>query len=103
MEQTRLAELRERLKGGDWKVVGETAGDDGRPAIWQVQRKPNTGPFHLEFESFDKGEPAEIEQGFGVRIRELKQTSIYLYRKRNEDAWARVLNELLTALDELES
>lgn len=97
-----LSELREQLKSRDWRVVGETAGEDGRPAIWQVQRKPDFGPFHLEFESFDKDEPAQIEQGFGVRVRELKQTSIYLYRKRNEHAWGRVLSELLTALEELE-
>jgi len=102
MPQQHLIELRDRLHESDWKVVGETAGEDGRPAIWQVQRKPDNGPFHLEFESFDQGEPAQIEQGFGVRIRELKQTSIYLYRKRNEHAWVRVLDELLAALDELE-
>ncbi|MBZ0135293.1 MAG: hypothetical protein K8I27_02830 [Planctomycetes bacterium] len=103
MPDKRLNELREHLKSRDWKVVGETAGEDGRPAIWQIKRKPDHGPFHLEFESFDKGEPAQIEQGFAVRIRELKQTSIYLYRKRNEDAWARVVSELLSALDELDS
>ena len=102
MHQQRLLELRGRLQDAKWKIVAETSGEDGRPAIWQVRRKPDGTPFHLEFESFDRGEPAEIEQGFGVRIRELKQTSIYLYRKRNEDAWERVLNELLSALDELE-
>lgn len=97
-----IEQLRTQLHANDWRVVNETAGEDGRPAIWQVQRKPDSGPFHLEFESFDKAEPAQIEQGFGVRVRELKQTSIYLYRKRNEHAWGRVLSELLTALDELE-
>ncbi len=97
-----LAELRDKLSANDWKVVSETTAEGGKPVFWQVQRKAGHGPFHLEFESFDEGEPAPIEQGYGVRIRELKQTSIYLYRKRNEQAWHRVLDELVTALDELE-
>ena len=103
MPAKRLSELRAKLLDHDWNVVAEEQAEDGRPAIWKVQRKPAKGPFHLEFESFDHAEPAQIEQGFGVRVRELKQTSIYLYRKRNEDAWARVLKELLSALDELEA
>ncbi|MCB9895717.1 MAG: hypothetical protein H6839_14825 [Planctomycetes bacterium] len=103
MADKHLDELRGKLGESDWKVVAEERGEDGRPVIWKVQRKPGRGPFHLEFESFDHGEPAPIEQGYGVRIRELKQTSIYLYRKRNEAAWSRVMNELLSALDELEA
>jgi hypothetical protein len=97
-----LNQLRESLAGQDWRVLAETTGEGGRPSVWQVQRKPDAGPYHLEFESFDRGESAEIEQGFGVRVRELKQTSIYLYRKRNADAWQRILRELLSALNELE-
>ncbi|MCA8916358.1 MAG: hypothetical protein KDB90_13190 [Planctomycetes bacterium] len=103
MADGHLDELRSMLGERDWKVVGEERGEDGKPVIWQVQRKPEHGPFHLEFESFDHGEPAPIEQGYGVRVRELKQTSIYLYRKRNKEAWARVMKELLSSLDELEA
>ena len=103
MGESRLEDLRGRLAERDWRVVGESAGEGGRPSVWQVQRKPEHGPFHLEFESIDEAEPAPIEQAFGVRIRELKQTSIYLYRKRTEEAWHRVVDELMSALDELES
>lgn len=102
MSNRHLSELRTRLTGGGWNVLNELNGEGNQPAVWQIQRAPGRGPFHLEFESFDKDEPAPIEQGYGVRIRELKQTSIYLYRKRNEDAWARVIGELLSALDELD-
>ena len=87
MEQERLSDLRERLKESDWKSSAKLpARTDARPS-GKCNASRGRGPFHLEFESFDKGEPAKIEQGFGVRVRELKQTSIYLYRKRNEDAW----------------
>lgn len=103
MGDARIAELRGKLAERDWKVVGESGSNGGRPSVWQVQRKPECGPFHLEFESIEGEEPAEIEQAFGVRIRELKQTSIYLYRKRTDQAWARVIDELMAALDELEA
>ena len=98
-----VEQLRSRLHANDWKVVNETSGEGGRPSVWQVQRKPEHSPFHLEFEAINEAEPAPIEQAFGVRLREHKQTSIYLYRKRNEDAWHRVVDELMSALDELES
>jgi len=102
MPQQNLIQLRERLAAHDWKVVHEVSGPGDTPVVWQVQRKPDNGPFHLEFEAVNKGGRAAIQQAIGVRIRELKQTSIYLYRKRNETAWQRVLDELVSALDELE-
>ncbi|MEZ5992064.1 MAG: hypothetical protein R3E76_06905 [Planctomycetota bacterium] len=103
MGNRHLEELRGRLATGDWQVVEETVGEGGRPAVWRIQRRKDAGPFHLEFETINNEEPAPIEQAYGVRIRELKQTSIYLYRKRNDEAWTRVLDELISALDELEA
>ena len=94
-----LQQLRDRLAATDWRVIKELEAEGKVPVIWQVQRKPGKGPFHLEFEA---SKSSEIELAFGVRIRELKQTSIYLYRQHNDEAWKHVLDELTAALDELE-
>jgi hypothetical protein len=94
-----LQQLRDRLTATGWRVVKELESEGKVPVIWQIQRKPAKGPFHLEFEATKS---SQIGLAFGVRIRELKQTSIYLYRQHNEEAWNRVLDELIAALDELE-
>jgi hypothetical protein len=96
---TQIEMLRDRLTANKWRVVAELEGGEKAPVIWQVQRKKDKGPFHLEFRA-DKS--SQIELAFGIRIRELKQTSIYLYRQSNEEAWTRVLDEMITALNEVE-
>jgi hypothetical protein len=94
-----IDQLREKLTANKWRVVAELEGGEKAPVIWQVQRKKDKGPYHLEFRA-DKS--SQIELAFGIRIRELKQTSIYLYRQSNDAAWGRVLDEMITALEEVE-
>jgi hypothetical protein len=96
---TQIQQMRDKLAAHKWRVVAELEGGKKAPLVWQVQRAAGKGPFHLEFKA-DKS--SQIELAFGVRIRELKQTSIYLYRQSNDEAWARVLDEMITALDEVE-